>query len=49
MLSKLRDKFEQAVNWYVTVCDKRARKGRHSQNHIHLFYIDPNNYVGAQA
>ena len=35
--------------WWIMLCDKHGRKGRHSRNHIHLFYITPELYVGAHA
>jgi hypothetical protein len=35
--------------YFTTLMDKRARKGRHSQDYIHLFYVTPELYVGAQA
>lgn len=56
MFNRIKDWYDNEINrygglkqWYYLVRDKHARKGRHSQNYIHLFYIDPINYVGAHA
>ena len=35
--------------YLLTVIDKRSRKGRHSHDYIHLFYIPAAQYVGAHA
>lgn len=56
MLARIKGWYEHEINryggikgWLGTVVDKQTRKGRHSQDYIHLFYIDPNNYVGART
>jgi hypothetical protein len=41
--------FNRVKNYLTRLIDAHTRKGRHSANYIHLFYIDPANYVGAHA